>query len=360
MLIPQNHLQFIIEVALIIHMWVILLFNIIAIPLSMVLFLALILTVLLAGLFSVDTAFLFLPYVSHHEFTHPYGPLAVFAWVTLSASASLLSEVDIRSSSIKALSIILFAIIAIAGGLMHRSFLILWLLGWFFGYIIMSKSFQRSVKVTPRMIGTIIAAGIAGFGILEIISRVFNVTVLSPILRLSRLQDNAIPSLKMVIYNTALWGHVQGSCFWGPDCLGGSDGYLSLPMNLINTFTLPFPLFYGVLVVKKDVIDYMLPGIFGVAFDFGYGGLILLLGWCLVVICTGFYILRKYRSKRRAGSRMYLGREALLIGALTAFIAQSLLGLFLFNRSINGSAMLTYIILSALVLAHAVIVHRRV
>jgi hypothetical protein len=360
MLIPQNHLQFIIEVALIIHMGIILLFNIIAIPLSMVLFLALILTILLAGLFSVDTAFLFLPYVTHHEFTHPYGPLAVFAWVTLSASAGLLSEVDIRSSSIKALSIILFVIIAIAGGLMHRSFFILWLLGWILGYIIMSKSFQRSVKVTPKMIGTIIVAGLAGFGILEIISRIFNATVLSPMLRLSRLQDNAIPSLKMVIYNTVLWGHAQGSCFWGSDCLGGSDGYLSLPMNMINYFTLPFPLFYGVLVVKKDVIDYMLPGIFGVAFDFGYGGLILLLGWCLVVICTGFYILREYRSKRKAGSRMYMGREALLIGALTAFIAQSILGLFLFNRSINGSAMLTFIILSALVMAHAVMVNRRV
>jgi hypothetical protein len=360
MLIPQNHLQFIIEVALIIHMGVILLFNIIAIPLSMVLFLALILTILLAGLFSIDTAFLFLPYVTHHEFTHPYGPLAVFAWVTLSASAGLLSEVDIRSSSIKALSIILFVVIAIAGGLMHRSFFILWLLGWILGYIIMSKSFQRSVKATPKMIGTIIVAGLAGFGILEIISRIFNASILSPMLRLSRLQDNAIPSLKMVVYNTVLWGHVQGSCFWGADCLGGSDGYLSLPMNLINYFTLPFPLFYGILVVKKDVIDYMLPGIFGVAFDFGYGGLILLLGWCLVVICTGFYILREYRSKRKDGSRMYLGREALLIGALTAFIAQSLLGLFLFNRSINGSAMLTFIILSALVMAHAVIVHRRV
>jgi hypothetical protein len=55
-----------------------------------------------------------------------------------------------------------------------------------------------------------------------------------------------------------------------------------------------------------------------------------------------------------------MGREALLIGALTAFIAQSILGLFLFNRSINGSAMLTFIILSALVMAHAVMVNRRV
>jgi hypothetical protein len=360
MLIAENHIQFIIEVAVLIHLGLMLFLNIIAIPLSMVLFLSLILTMILAGVFSVDTAFLFLPYVSHHEFTHPFGPLAVFAWVTLSASASLLSEVEIRSSSITALSIILFGVIAISGGLMHRSFLLLWLLGWFLGYFIMSKSFQRSVKITPKRIGALVAVGLASFGALEILSRVFNATVLSPMLRLSRLEEFALPSLKMVIKNTILWGHVQGSCYWGADCLGGSDGYLSLPMNLINFFTLPFPLFFGVLVIKKDYIDYMLPGIFGVAFDFGYGGLLLLLGWCVLVMFIGFYMLMKYRSKRRVGSRRYLGREALLIGALTAFITQTLIGLFLFNRTINGSAMLTYMFLSAMVVAHVVSVRRRV
>ena len=66
------------------------------------------------------------------------------------------------------------------------------------------------------------------------------------------------------------------------------------------------------------------------------------MGWCLLVMFTGFYILRKYRTTRKNGSRRYLGREALLIGALTAFICQTLIGLFLFNRSINGAAMLTY------------------
>src|SRR5690606_26250356 len=96
--------------------------------------------------------------------------------------------------------------------------------------------------------------------------------------------------------------------------LGSSDGYVTLPMSLINLFTLPFPLFSGVLVTKKDLIDYMLPGIFGWAFDFGYGVMILLLLWCLFVIISGFYILRIYRTKRHNGSRRYLGREALLIG----------------------------------------------
>ncbi|MEN6329072.1 MAG: hypothetical protein ABFC91_02140 [Methanobacteriaceae archaeon] len=358
MLIAQNHLQFIIEVGLMIHLGIILLFNVVAIPLSMVLFLSMILTILLAGLFSLDAVFLFLPYVSHHEFTHPFGAVAVFAWVTLAASASLLSEVDIKSSSITALSWILFVVIGVAGMLMHRSFLILWVLGWLMGTLIMSKSFKRSVKITPKRIGTVVAAGLGAFGLLEILSRIFNVSVLSPLLRLSRLEEYAIPSLKMVLKNTVLWGHVQGSCYWGANCLGGSDGYLSLPMSLITYFTLPYPLFFGVLVTKKDTIDYMLPGIFGVAFDFGYMGLLLFMGWILLVICSGFYALREYRKKRKNGSRMYLGREALLIGALAAFIAQTTIGLFLFNRTFNGAAMITYIVLSALVVAHVVRIRR--
>lgn len=359
MLMAENHLQLILEVALIIHLGVMLLFNVVSIPLSMVLFIALVLTVLIAVIFGIDTTFLFLPFVSHHEFTHPFGSIAVFAWATLAASASLLSEVEIKSTSIKAMAFVLFVIIAIVGGLMHRSFLILWFLGWIVGTLIMSKSFKRSSKLTPKRIVGVVIAGIAGFGILELLSRIFNAAILSPLLRLSRIEDNSLPSLTMVLKNTTLWGHVQGSCFWGSQCLGGSDGYISLPMNLIHFLTLPFPLFYGVLVTKKDYIDYMLPGIFGIAFDFGFIALIAFMGWCAVVICTGFYILRRYRSKRKNGSRMYLGREALLIGALTAFITQVIIGLFLFNRTFNGSAMLMFMVLSALVMAHAVTIRRR-
>jgi len=48
-----------------------------------------------------------------------------------------------------------------------------------------------------------------------------------------------------------------------------------------------------------------------------------------------------------------------LIGALSAFIAQTVVGLFLFTRSINGSAMVAYIVLSALVMAHIVIIKRK-
>lgn len=358
MLIAENHLQLILEFAIIIHLGVMLLFNIISIPLSMVLFIALVLTVLLAVIFGVDAGFLFLPFVSHYEFTHPFGAIAVFAWVTLAASASLLSEVEIKSTSIHALSHILFVVIAIAGGVMHRSFLILWFLGWIVGAIIMSKSFKRSSKLTPKRVLMVGAAALAGFGILEIVSRVFNAAILSPLLRVSRIEEYSLPSIVMVLKNTTLWGHVQGSCYWGAQCLGGSDGYISLPMGLIHFLTLPFPLFYGVLVTKKDYVDYMLPGIFGISFDFGYIALLVLMGWILVVVCTGFHILRKYRSKRRNRSRMYLGREALLIGALSAFITQAIVGLFIFNRTFNGAAMIAFIFLSALVMAHSVTIKR--
>lgn len=358
MVLAENHLQLIIEFAIMIHVGILLLFNVISIPLSMVLFIGLVLTVLLAVVFGVDATFLFLPFVSHHEFTHPFGAVAVFSWVTLAASASLLSEVEIRSTSIQALSLILFGVIAVVGGLMHRSFLILWFLGWIIGTLIMSKSFKRSSKLTPKRVMTVVAAGLAGFAILEILSRIFNAAILSPLLRISRLEENSLPSIVMVVKNTTLWGHVQGSCYWAGQCLGGSDGYVSLPMGLIHMLTLPFPLFYGVLVTKKDYIDYMLPGIFGISFDFGYIALIALIGWIVLVTCSGFMILRKYRSKRKSGSRMYLGKEALLIGALAAFITQAIVGIFLFNRTFNGAAMITFIVLSALVMAHTVSIKR--
>lgn len=360
MFIAQNNLQLIIEVALIIHVGILLLFNVVALPLSMVLFLGIVLTSLIALLFSVDAIFLLLPFLSHHEFTHPFGPFAVFGWVTVAAAASLLSEVGIKSTSIKTLSIILFFTIAVAGGIMHRSFLILWFLGWALGYIIMSKSFKRSTKITKKSVLGFAAAGVGAFIFLEVLSKVLNKAVLSPMLRVSRLEQYSIPSLKTVLTNTNLLGHVQGSCYWKAECLGGGDGYITLPMTFIQSFGLPYHLFYGVLVVKKDYIDYMLPGIFAVAFDAGYAGLIFILGWIMVVTVTGFLVLRKYRSKRKEGSRTFLGREALLIGALAAFLSQSIVGLFIFNRSFNESALLAYIFLSALVMAHSVTLKRSI
>jgi hypothetical protein len=156
----------------------------------------------------------------------------------------------------------------------------------------------------------------------------------------------------MVLENATLTGHQVGACYWGDGCLGGSDGYLSLPISLITLFGLPFPLFFGILVTKKDTIDYMLPGIFGATFDFGYLALFFLLIWFVGVVVVGTMMLRTYRTKRENGDKGCLGREALLIGSLTAFIAQGLVGLFIMTRSINGTAMLSFLVIGAMVLGH--------
>ena len=101
-----------------------------------------------------------------------------------------------------------------------------------------------------------------------------------------------------------------------------------------------------------------MPGTFGFTFDFGYITLICLLIWCAAVIFIGFKILAMYREKRENGNRNYLGREALLIGALTAFTSQAVMGLFFQERSINGTALMTFIFLSSMVVGHILLVKR--
>jgi hypothetical protein len=358
-LIAQNHLQYILEIAIIIQIGIFFLLNLAPMGLNLVLMVAMIVAAGFALMFGVDALFLFIPGFTHSEFTHPYGPLALLAVVTIMAALPIMKEAGINTRSLKIYmgGIILF--ITIAGGLMHRSFLLLWLFGLFIGFFIISKSFRQKSVFTVKRIALVVAAAIIGFGSLELLSRVLDMNILSPVLRLSRIENFALPSIKMVINNATLTGHQLGSCFWGDACLGGSDGYISLPVSLIMLFGLPFPLFYGILVTKKDVIDYMLPGIFGVAFDFGYLFLVFLLGWFIFVMYTGFRILRTYRRRREDGDKSCLGREALLIGSLTAFIAQGTMGLFLMNRSFNGTALLTFLLLSALVVGHIVLIRKK-
>lgn len=339
------------------HVGIIFLLNIIPISLSLVLFVALFLGLGFTLMFGFDALFLFLP-ISHYEFTHPFGPIAVLVIVIALSALPIMKEAGIKITHLKAFVILLIIIITITGMLMHRSFLILWFLGLLIGLFIISKSFRKKSIFTIKRIFIIVLIGILSFGFLEFLSRILDMSILSPLLRISRIEQFAVPSIQMVIKNAGLFGHSQGSCYWGSDCLGGSDGYVSLPMSLILLFGLPFPLFYGILVTKKDVIDYMLPGIFGFTFDFGYVSLLLLLIWCVVVMFIGLKVLCIYREKRENGDRKYLGREALLIGSLTAFVAQAIVGLFIMNRSIDGTALLTFIFLSAMVIGHVMSMKR--
>lgn len=356
-LIAQNHLQLIIEFGLILYLAIIFLLNFAPVSLSAVLLFALFLGSALSALFGIDAIFLFVNF-GQSEFSHPFGPLALLAIVTALAALPMMREAGIGVGRLKLFIYFILILLTVFGGIVHRSFLILWVIGLFVGYIILSKSFrQQSVLSIKKIIGAIVAV-IAAFGGLQILSTILNMPVLSPLLRISRIEENSASGLSLVIKNTTLLGHVPASAYWGASSLGFADGYITLPINLITSFGLPFPVFYGLLVNKKDVIDYMLPGIFGWGYDFGYLTLFFLLLWCVGVIIIGFKMLAIYREKRENGSRRFLGREALLIGSLSAFIAQAMVGLFIMNRTINGMALLTFIFLSAMVVGHIITVKR--
>lgn len=358
MLIAQNHLQFIIEVFLILLVTFIFFINLVPLSLSVVTFLSLFVSGGFVLLFGADIAFLVIS-SSQNEFTHPFGPLALFAVITALASLKVMQKSGVDVSGLKKIVFILIAAITIFGGLMHRSFLLLWILGLFIGYLIISKSFREKSFLTIKRILIFLGIGVAGFASLEIVARVTGMTIFSPLLRIERIADNSLSSIRMVLDNIQLIGHSGEASYWGVNGTAFAEGYISLPMQLILFFGLPFPLFYGLLVNQKDTVDYMLPGILGYGFDFGYLGLIGLMAFVLITIFVGFKVLLKYREKREKNNKRYLGKEVLLIGALSAFIAQALIGLFIFNRTINGMALLTFMVLGAFILAHSVTLKTR-
>lgn len=357
-LIAQNNLQFILEFAILMQIAIIIFFNLIKISLSRVMLFSLVLTIGLTLLFSFDALALFIPVLGLHEFTHTYGPIALMGIVSAWAALSTMSEVGIGVLSIKRFIFLLIIIITIVGGLVHRDFVILWIIGLIFGFFLISKSFRQKSFVTAKRVVAVVGVIIIGFTSLELLSRLLGMTILSPVTRIERILQNDVPSLQLVIKNTTLFGHVQGSSYWGSIDTGSSSGYIALPVFIILAFGLPYQIFFGTLVTKKDIIDYFVPGIYGFAFDFGYIVLVLLLIWCIFVIFIGLKILADYREKREKGNKNYLGREALLIGTLTAFASQAILGLFIINRAINGTALITFIFLSGMVIAHIIMVKK--
>ena len=361
LLIAQNHLQFIIEVSLFLFVALVFCLNLLPLSLSVVTFLSLFLAGGFTLLFGADIALLFIA-SSQSEFTHPFGPLAIFAVVTALASLRVMKNSGVDVRALRKLVIICIAGITVFGGLMHRSFLLLWLLGLFLGYLLISKSFRRKTVLTAKRILTFIGIAVAGFVSLELIAQITGMSVFSPLLRISRIDQYSLTSIKMVLKNILPIGHKSAVSFWGLDngTVAFSEGYISLPTTLILFFGLPFPIFFGTLVNQKDTIDYLLPGTLGFGFDFGYIGLVGLMIFVLGTIIIGLKLLVIYREQREKNVKRYLGREVLLIGSLTAFISQAIIGLFIFNRTINGVALLTFILLGCLVLAQTVIVKKRI
>jgi len=351
-LIPQNHLQLIVEVGIILYAAMIFLLNLAPISLSLVLFICIVLGIGFNVIFGLDVVALFMSF-GQSEFTHPFGPIALLAAVSSLSALAIMEDVGVDTGGLRGFVYILMLGITVFGGLMHRSFLLLWLLGLMVGLFLISKSMRSRSIITLKRVAAFALVAVAGFGGLELLSRILEMPVLSPLLRLERLENFSVPSIKMVIKNTTLLGHNPMSSYWGELSRGFADGYISLPLQLILFFGLPFPVFYGILVNKKDVIDYMVPGIFGWAYDFGYVTLVFLLIWCMGIIILGLRVLSMYREKREKGVRSYLGREALLTGALAAFISQAIIGLFIINRTINGTALLTFIFLSSLIFANS-------
>lgn len=352
-LIAQNHLQLIIEVGIILYAAMVFILNLAPMSLSMVLFICIVLGIGFNIIFGLDVVALFMSF-GQSEFTHPFGPIALLVTVSSLAALAIMEESGVDVRGLRGFVYLLMAGITLFGGLMHRSFLLLWLLGLFMGLFIISKSMRQRSLITVKRVAGFALIAVAGFGGLELISRVLGMPVLSPLLRIERLETFSLPSMKLVIKNTTLLGHNPMSSYWGELSSGFADGYISLPLQLILFFGLPFPVFYGILVNKKDVIDYMVPGVFGWAYDFGYITMFFLLIWCVGIIIMGLRMLSIYRERRENGSRSYLGREVLLTGALAAFMSQAIIGLFVINRTINGTALLTFIFLSSLIFANSV------
>lgn len=359
-LIATNHLLFILEFAILVQIGVLLLLNFVDLNLNLVLFISTVGSAGLTLIFGFDAACLLLPMLNHHEFTHPFGSLAILFMVTAWTCIPMFKDAKIKISNMKLLLIIMTVGITIFGAIVHRDFLIMWILGLLIGVFIVSKSFNHHSKslLNAKNIILIIGALIVVFGLMELLAQVLNMQIISPLSRIDRMNANQFGSLQLVIDNTNLYGHNPNATYWGNASLGNSDGYISLPLTFITYFGLPFPLFYGILVTKKDVIDYFLPGIFGIGFDFGYITLALIIIWVIIVMIIGFKALDKYRLQRERENIKFRGREALLIGSLSAFIAQTILGFFVITRTINGSALVTYIFLSALVVAHVVTTKR--
>ena len=358
LLIAQNHLQLIVEVGLMLFVSLVFCLNLIPLTLSVVTFLSLFIMGGFTLLFGADI-FLLILSSSQAEFTHPFGPIALLGTITAFAALKVMKESGVDIRPLRRFVILFTLGITVFGGLMHRSFLLLWILGLFLGYMIISKSFREKTILTGRRIMMFLGVALAGFLGLEILARVTGMTVFSPLLRLGRIEQYSLSSIKTVLTNIQPIGHSGNASYWGVEGTAFAEGYVTLPMQFVLFFGLPFPMFFGILVNQKDTIDYMLPGIFGYGFDFGILGLVGLVVFVLGTILIGFKILTMYREKREKNNKKYLGREVLLTGALAAFSAQALIGLFVFNRTINGMALLTFIFLGALILANVVTLKSR-
>ena len=185
-LIAANNLQFILEFAILMQIAIMILFNLLKISLSRVMLFSLVLAIGLTALFTFDMLALFIPALGLHEFTHTYGPIALMAIVSAWAALSTMSEVGIGVLSIKRFIFLLIILITIVGGLVHRDFLILWIIGLIFGFYLISKSFRQKSFLTAKRVIAVVGVIIVGFTSLELLSRILGMTILSPVVMIRK------------------------------------------------------------------------------------------------------------------------------------------------------------------------------
>ena len=205
LLIAQNHLQLIIEVGLMMFVSLVFFLNLVPLSLSVVTFLSLFLMGGFTLLFGADIVMLIVS-SSQAEFTHPFGPIALLGAVTALASLKVMRESGVDVRPLRRFVILFLVGITVFGGLMHRSFLILWVLGLFLGYLIISKSFREKSIFTAKRIVTFVTVLAAGFVGLELLARITGMTIFSPLLRLARIEQYSLSSIKTVLNNIQLIG----------------------------------------------------------------------------------------------------------------------------------------------------------
>ncbi|MGA2677425.1 MAG: hypothetical protein ACLQG5_08300 [Methanobacterium sp.] len=356
-LVAQNNFQLIIEFAILLNIIIILFLNIVPLTLSIVLLFALIISVVLALLFGFDSLLL-ISNLKSHEFTHPYGAIAILSIVTCIAAICMMDNEGFNPKSLKIFTLLLIILITLVGGTVHRDFLGMWIFGLLVGFLILSKSFRRKSVLTFKRIISVIIVSLVAFGFFQILSTILNLPIISPLLRLSRLDQNSVSSIKMVIQNTYLIGHNPASAYLA-NSIGFVDGYIALPLTVITHLNLPFPEFYGILSNRQDVINYFVPGILGYSYDFGYIIMFIFIAYVIGVLLIGFKILEIYRRNRENGGKSLLGREALLIGSITAFASQAWIRFFIITRFINGTSLVTFLFLGAIILGHLFIINKK-
>ncbi len=83
----------------------------------------------------------------------------------------MMKDVGIKVVNLRISIFILIGLIAVFGSIVHRVFLVQWILGILLGFYIISKSFPHKSFFTIRRIIALVAVMLISFGSLESLSR---------------------------------------------------------------------------------------------------------------------------------------------------------------------------------------------